>query len=184
MLALLRRIKDTWSWVRFAYQLAVFLGITGVLGSVAASVWAVIVGVPMPIALMAGYCTLVGAVYLAMAPLAYRALSHTPANAAPKKKVVIPNYAAWRHLDAYEMQDAAKLWSNVDPNSPSTNESVAWFEVFKAKVIKKEFEIVCKNASTKDYEYSEPHEFTKIKKTSLKKFAADHGYDPIFLRDS
>jgi len=36
---------------------------------------------------MAGYCTLVGAVYLSMAPLAYRALTQSPANKIKKRKL-------------------------------------------------------------------------------------------------
>jgi hypothetical protein len=179
----LERFRDAFNWGWLAYRVIYVLAISGILSAVGGAVWAIMIGVPLPIAIMAGYCTFVGAVYLGIAPLAYRVLSEVPRRTLPAKARVAPDYSAWRHLDAYEMQDAAKLWCEVDPNSPSTNRSVAWYEVFKAKVIKREFEIVYKN-STRGYEYSEPNEFTKIKKQSLKKFAGDNGYDPIFLRDS
>jgi hypothetical protein len=102
------RIKATWSWARFAWQLVIFFGLSGVLASVGGSVWAMIQDVPTPIALMVGYCTFVGAVYLAMAPLAYRALAQSPVLKTEKKKT-IPNYVAWRHLESYEIRDASKL---------------------------------------------------------------------------
>jgi hypothetical protein len=178
---LLIRIKDTWSWGRFAWQLAGALGITGLISSVGGSVWAVILGVPLPIALMVGYCTLVGAVYLAMAPLAFRVLAVSPQTAtAPVRKKPTPNYTAWRHLNLYELQDAAKLWADVDPNSSGTNDSIAWFEVFRAKIKERELEIEPKYASERKAEMDNPTEFTKIKKDSLKKFAERHGYDRPF----
>jgi len=111
----LSRIKSTWSWVRFAWGLAAFLGLTGIITSAGGMVWALIIGVPKPIALMAGYCTLVGAVYLAMAPLVYRALAQSPANASENRKPEPPNYAAWRLLSDYTLEDAAYLWCDVDP---------------------------------------------------------------------
>src|SRR5579871_5010757 len=130
----LTRIRDAFNWGLFAYRLIVLLAATGVLGSLGGAVWAMLIGVPLPIAIMAGYCTFVGAVYLAIAPLAYRALSEVPRRTQVAKKPPTPNYSAWRHLEAYELQDAAKLWAEIDPNSGSTYDSSAWAEVFKAKI--------------------------------------------------
>ncbi|MEA2914183.1 MAG: hypothetical protein QOJ15_6264 [Bradyrhizobium sp.] len=89
------------------------LAATGVLGGIGGAMWAVLTGVPLPIAIMAGYCTVVGAVYLAIAPLAYRVLSQIPKRAVSKKAPLVPNYTAWRRLDVYEVQDAAKLWVDI-----------------------------------------------------------------------
>jgi hypothetical protein len=111
------------------------LGLTGILSAFGGTVGAVIIGVPTPIALMAGYCTLVGAVYLAMAPLAYRALAQSPANKTEKDKIT-PNYVAWRHLESYEIGHAAKLWCDIDPNSTSTLDTNAWVAAFLAAVKK------------------------------------------------
>ncbi|SRR6266849_7026754 len=135
MWAWLGRIKDTWSWGRFAGQLAGALGITGLVSSVGGAVWAVVLGVPLPIALMVGYCTLVGAVYLAMAPLAYRALAQSPANSMEKERIT-PNYVAWRHLESYEIRHAARLWCGVDPAQESTLDTNAWTHAFIAAVKK------------------------------------------------
>jgi|SRR6478609_456153 len=74
---LVRRAKEFWSWYSFAVG-TLGLAVTGVGIAVGGAVWLLKSGVPLPIAIMAGYCTLVGAVYLTMAPLAYRALKQEP----------------------------------------------------------------------------------------------------------
>jgi uncharacterized membrane protein YfcA len=107
MLALLRRIKDTWSWGRFAWQVAAAFGLTGLIGSAAGTVWAVIQGVPLPIALMVGYCTLVGAVYLAMAPLAFRALSNSTTSIPAESAKTKPDYKTWSHIQSLSVAQAA-----------------------------------------------------------------------------
>jgi hypothetical protein len=135
----LERFRDAFNWGWLAYRIVWVLVATGIASAVGGGVWAVIIGVPMPIALMAGYCTLVGAVYLAMAPLAYRALAQSPANK-PGKKKIVPNYVAWRHLESYNIADAAKLWCDIDPLGNGTTDSAAWAEAFKAEVKKETLE--------------------------------------------
>jgi hypothetical protein len=77
------------------WQLSGALGFTGLIGSTGGALWAIVLGVPTPIALMVGYCTLVGAVYLAMAPLAYRALAQSPSNQIAAQSKTAPDYKAW-----------------------------------------------------------------------------------------
>lgn len=180
-----KRIKDTWSWGRFAWQLASVLGVTGLITSFGGGVWAVIIGVPVPIALMAGYCTLVGAVYLAMAPLAYRALAQSPANKIEKKRI-IPNYVAWRHLESYQIIDASKLWCDIDPNATSTPDTSAWVQAFIAAVKRGDLALEYYSSSY-DRQAREKHNPTsdsKITRASLQAFAKATGHDPIFLRDT
>jgi hypothetical protein len=178
------RIKDTWSWGRFAWQLAAALGLSGFLGSIAGTVLAMIQGVPTPIAMMVGYCTLVGAVYLAMAPLAYRVLAQTPANKIEKKKI-IPNYVAWRHLESYPITDAAKLWCEVDPNALSTPDTAAWTQAFIAAAKKGDLtiEYYSSEYSRQEREKHNPSSDSKITRVSLQAFAKATGHAPIFLRD-
>jgi hypothetical protein len=177
----LRQIRDTFNWGLFAYRLVVVLGLTGVVSAIGGAVWAVIIGVPTPIALMAGYCTLVGAVYLAMAPLAHRALAQSPANK-PKREKIVPNYVAWRHLESYEIGDAAKLWSEIDPRADSTTDSAAWAEAFKAEVKKGTLELdyYSENRERQRYEKTNPTTDSSVTRASLKKFAKDRGHDPFF----
>jgi hypothetical protein len=179
------RFRDTFNWGWLAYRVIYVLAISGILSAVGGSVWAVVIGVPLPIAIMAGYCTVVGAVYLAMAPLAYRALAQSPANK-PEKRKIIPNYTAWRHLESYGIYDAAKLWCDVDPIGNGTPDSAAWAEAFKAEVKKGslKLEYYSDDGSRQLYEKSNPTTDSKVTRESLKKFGKDRGHDPIFLRDS
>src|SRR5216684_6080923 len=107
MWAWLGRIKDTWSWGRFAGQLAGALGITGLISSVGGAVWAVILGVPTPIALMVGYCTLVGG---------RRALAQSPSNQSTSQSKTAPDYKAWSLVKLITLGDAAYLWCDRDPH--------------------------------------------------------------------
>lgn len=91
-LRIVKKAKELWSWYSFAAGISA-LSITGIGFAVGGAVWLVNAGFPMPLALMAGYCTLVGAVYLAMAPLAYRALVSVPTVKVPfesPKKITPP----------------------------------------------------------------------------------------------
>jgi hypothetical protein len=72
---LLERFRDVFNWGWLAYRVVWVLVATGVASAIGGAVWAMLIGVPLPIAIMAGYCTLVGAVYLAIAPMAYRAVA-------------------------------------------------------------------------------------------------------------
>ncbi len=98
-----------WGWL--AYRVVWVLFATGIATAMGGGVWAVLIGVPLPIAIMAGYCTLVGAVYLAIAPLAYRALAQSPANnSSPQPNKITPDYKVWSHIKVLGLQQAAFLW--------------------------------------------------------------------------
>jgi hypothetical protein len=77
--------------------------------SVGGAVWAVIIGVSTPIAIMAGYCTLVAAVYLGMAPMAYKVLVSVGAGARPvRKPLPPPDYMMWLHVEYLTLEQAAR----------------------------------------------------------------------------
>lgn len=190
MLDWFRKIKAAWSWARFAWQLVIFFGLSGLLASVVGSIWAVILGVPLPIALMVGYCTLVGAVYLAMAPLAYRALAQSPANTrsvkSPKRPEP-PNYPAVRLMHQYSLQAAGKLWADVDQNAQSTYDSESWFQVLKGAIQRGEllFESAApRNRDVVVREQANPGYSTIVTRKNLQKFAVSINQDPTFLRDA
>jgi hypothetical protein len=189
MWAWLGRIKDTWSWGRFAWQLAGALGITGLVTSVGGSVWAVITGVPIPIAIMAGYCTLVGTVFLAMAPLAYRALANSPSNAPAKgTSKIAPDYKTWRHIQTPTIRQAAHLWNDRDPAEVSETADVeVTIEFFIDAIKRGDLPVALWNgANQNDYRQAKafPDASNRVRRSDLKPFATKHGYDPIFLRDS
>jgi hypothetical protein len=177
------RIKSTWSWARFAWQLAIFFGLSGFLASVAGSITAVIQGVPVPIALMVGYCTLVGAIYMAMAPLAFRVLS-AASGSVPKKDIFKPNYAAVRLMHEYTLKDASHLWCDIDQNGKNTRESEAWYQALTSAIQRGELEFEPKITAHYGRELRNPEWSTRIPREALKKYAAKINQDPIFLRDS
>jgi hypothetical protein len=183
----LRKIKDTWSWGRFAWQLAGALGVTGLISSVGGAVWAVILGVPTPIALMVGYCTLVGAVYLAMAPLAYRALAQSPSNKSVSQSKTAPDYKAWGLVKLISLGDAAHLWCDHDPHvDTSAPEIETWLNVFKDAVRSKELRVTLGDwADSGDIRQATmfPDAGTRVKRSDLSQYAKAKGYDPRFLRD-
>jgi hypothetical protein len=194
---LLEWFKDLWSWAGIVWALlglfGLAAGIAGLATSIGGTVWAIAVGIPIPIAIMVGFCVFGIGVYLAMAPLMYRVLMRAAVpiiaemNAADAEKPRRePAYVAWRLLDCYELNDAAKLWCDLDPGSPSTRDTVAWAEAFKSAI--KQKEIVIETRFPNDfrmtqYENEHPAADTRITRESLKGFAKKTGTDPVFLRD-
>lgn len=79
MRRILACIKAAVDWAGSIYAVLGFFGGTAIASSIAVTVggvvWAVIARVPVPILVMAAYCTLAGGVCLSVVPLAYRALS-------------------------------------------------------------------------------------------------------------
>src|SRR5262245_39345783 len=94
----LERFRDWFNWGWLAYRIIWILVVSGILGSVGGAVWSVLIGVPTPIAIMAGYCTLVAAIYLALAPVAFRALSAQSPGVATLAKAPV-DYKTWSHVD-------------------------------------------------------------------------------------
>ena len=78
-------------------------------------------------------------------PWRSRLPSFVASAAASENSTSVPNYTAWRHLDAFELQDATKLWTEIDPNDASSGDSIAWAEVFKSKIVSGGFEIISRN---------------------------------------
>jgi hypothetical protein len=192
----IKRIKDVHSWFKFVFDVLGYLGlsafISGLIASIGGGAWAVIKGVPIPIAAMAAYCTFVCGVYLMMIPLVLRKLT-TPASivpvAPPAKKQKIPqppNYAACRLVSTYRLDEAAHLWCDIDPNDSSTYDTIAWEKVLRAKIQEKVLKVKTEWPSDRrmqEHEITEPGDSTRITRLSLQEFAKSSGFDPKFLRD-
>jgi hypothetical protein len=195
MLGAVKKVKDAWSWIKFVADMLGILGllavVTGLGASIGGAVWAVITGVPIPIAIMAGYCTLIGAVYLTMAPMILRSLMRPIEIAAGQenqaKKKAKPNYAAIRHIEIFTLGAVSRLWVDIDPNEGSNLETRAWLEALEDAVRRKEIPIVSRHKEydrdLKVYEIEHPDMDTKVTKAALRQFAKRHKYDPRFLRD-
>jgi len=184
----LRKFKESWGWLKFIWDMLGLLGVAGFAAGLGASVggavWARMSGVPLPLVLMAAYCTFVGAVYLAMAPAIIKTLSvaQTPL---PIKGTNKPNYAAVKLIHRFTIGDAARLWCDIDQNAKGTYESVAWQEAFIAAVERGDLDFIPKSEDRRmqEYEKSRPDSSTIISRESLQEFAAANGQNPKFLRD-
>jgi hypothetical protein len=191
----LRRIRATWSWARFAWQVAIFFGVSGFLASIGGSIWAMILGVPTPIALMVGYCTLVGAVYLAMAPLAYRLITAEPrtTNTLDQR----PDYKAWKIVSVLDIREAAYLWREIEPENPGMmvpTKVSGWIRALVDQVMTAKLDFIPDLTNNpgapninpdviKHHQRVHANWNTKLTRAELQKFAKANGYNPAFLRD-
>jgi hypothetical protein len=184
----IRWSKEAVEWAVAIWHILGWLGfasiISGLAISVGGGVWAVIIGVPLPIAIMAGYCTFIGAVFLTMSPMAFRSLTNIR-QAAPKTKIEPLTYEAWRHVDQFTISAAARLWSDIDPNEADTVKTAAWQNAFIAAIKKGEMGIVPKGFghAAEEYECNHADWATNVTREELKKFAKKYGYAPRFLDD-
>lgn len=149
---------------------------------------AVVAGVPIPIAIMVGYCTLVGAVYLAMAPLAYRALAASPSNATQPVLKNPPDYKTWSHIQMLSVRQAAHLWSEQDPNVLSDAPEVdMWANVLTDAIRRRELPVTLgewAEAHDRKWAILTPNLDTTMLRRDLIAFAKSKGFDPRFLRDT
>ena len=120
-----RKIREAIAWIAAIGHVLGWLGwlsiVTGFAVSVGGAVWAMITGVPIPIAVMAGFCTLVGAVYLMMAPAIFQSLVRPlkEQTNTHKPEKISPDYKAWGHIQRLTIFQAAHLWCDRDPNIES-----------------------------------------------------------------
>jgi len=188
---LLAWLKSLVDWAGTAFTLIGWFGgsawITGIGIAVGGAIWAVVRGVPVPIAIMAGYCTLAGGVVLAMAPLAYRALSRIAAapvhqDGAPTRK---PNPDAWQHLPKYTLQQAACLLADVVPPSVGIPEGdpAAWFATLAAEIQSKKVNYIPESLDYVNIPggFLPPAEIAEISREELQRFAERHRIRPRFL---
>lgn len=196
MLGKIKKVKDAHSWFKFVFDVLGYLGlsalVSGLIASIGGGVWAVIKGVPIPIAAMVAYCTLVCGICLTMVPLVLRKLAaRSPIATAgvpekQQKTTQPPNYAACRLVPTYRLDEASHLWCDIDPNDSDTYDTAAWYKVLKAKIQERVLKVKTEWPSDRrmqEHEITDPGDSTRITRLSLQEFAKSNGFDPRFLRD-
>jgi hypothetical protein len=184
---LIARVKSVVDWVGTVWTVVGLLGLTTAITGIGGTIWAVIIGVPKPIAIMAGYCTIVGGVYLTVFPLAYRAFSRIAASPAPHGAVAPqkPNAAVWQHVPKFTLYQAACLLADVTPvwRIPEGSDAQAWFDTLRAEIQSKQITYI-----PTGFEYVsapggniKPVEGTEISREELQRFAERHRIRPRFL---
>ena len=205
------KAKNIYGWFKFAWEVVWgaigWLGLapllTGLVITVIAVAGAFFRALPWPFIVMGAFCMLVGAIYLAMAPLAFKILivarDATKAIAAaalasdvgagkPKKQLVYVHYEPWSHVDQFTVREAAFLWNDLEPSVSSnlTSEVAAWIEALQAAIRKGEIKFKPRRANDRqaiEYERQNPDVNTVVYRESLIEFAGRHGYGPKFLID-
>ena len=160
------------------------LGLVVLSGGIAlaafCTAWAVQTGVPYPIALAVGYCTLACSACAVVALVPILGSAPTATNAEGTQ----PNYAAWNLVTTFRVSDASRLWCDIEPGCAASQESLAWSQAMLAAIKSGELPI-CKRAGaskeTIDRERENPNWATEIERAALKSWADSHGHLPRFL---
>jgi hypothetical protein len=157
---------------------------TGVAIAVGGTIWAVLVNVPAPIAIMAGYCTLVGA--LCATVMLRMKSAPTPSEAPVVSSGPTTHFAAWRLVNKFSVSDASRLWCDLEPGSTVTQETIAWARVLLDAISRGELAMVEKPGARREaieHERNNPTWHTEMTREALTAWAKSHGFDPRFLRD-
>jgi hypothetical protein len=180
-------VKSLVDWAGTGWTVIGLLGLTAAITGIGGAIWAAIIGVPTPIAIMAGYCTIVGGVYLTVLPLAYRAFSRIATSPAPHDAAVPqkPSAATWQHVPQFTLYQAACLLAEVTPvlGRSLEGDAEAWFVTLCAEIRSKKLPYI---RSIHDHQYSfkdgyHPHRDTEISRAEFQRFAERHGIRPRFL---
>jgi hypothetical protein len=184
----LKKVKDVYSWYSFASGIAGLTGISLIVSPVVALVvgvvGAAIKGVPWPITLMAGFCTLVAVIYLIALPIFIKSAIHS---ASPNiaDEPIRPHWEAWKHVEKFTVREAAYLLMNLDPSTHSKDPKIdAWMKALRAAIRTGDLDFI--NAtkpgmvsigSLREY----PSESTEIPKLALIDFAKRNNIDLKYL---
>jgi len=157
------------------------LGVT-FLFAIGCTGWAIYEGVSLPLALMGGYCTIIAGIALFVAQLV---LTHLSAKEAPAQTTRKPNYAAWKLVNTLNVSNTSRLWCDIEPGHPATQESMAWAAAILDAIKSGALPIHPKPHATKEMiarEQANPGWNTEVTRDALRAWAEKHGHCPTFLR--
>jgi len=165
--------------VRSAIGLSVLAAVAlGVALAVGCTLWAIQEGVPHALAIMVGYCTVASSACLGTALVAVQ-------GAAAKKNSTVakrgPNYAAWKVVGNLSVSDASRLWCDIEPGCPASQESIAWGTAMLDAI--KRGELPASATGSASQGQSNPNWHTKIARDALKSWAQGLGHSPRFLQN-
>jgi hypothetical protein len=158
---------------------------TGAILALACTIWAILEGVAPPLAIMVGYCALVGSACLCTALLVIQNLATKVSPVVAKRQ---PNYAAWKLVSKLSITDASRLWCDIEPGCPGSQESIAWGMAMIDAVKRGELVISPRDGtrvagqSAGSQEQNNPTWHTQIARDALKSWAKAHGHSPQFLQ--
>jgi hypothetical protein len=154
----------------------------GMVLAVGGSALAIHEGVPYPLAIMVGYCTVVGS---ACSGALFNVRKPAPAKATPVSTHRDPSYAAWKLVSKFRISDASRLWCDIEPGSPASQESIAWGTAMLDAVKRGELPAIAKAGTSQAanaQEQRNPTWSTEIAREDLISWAKAHGHSPRFLQ--
>ena len=153
----------------------------GAILAIACTAWAIHDGVPHPLAIMIGYCTLVGSASLGATLSAAQSVA-AKASSIPAKRE--PNYAAWKLVSKLRISDASRLWCGIEPGAPESQESIAWGIALLDAVKRGELTAIPRSSgqAPNGQEQKNPSWSTEIGRDELISWARAHGHSPRFLQ--
>ena len=190
----LKKVKNVYSWYSFASGIAGLTGLSLIISPVVALVVGVIgsaiKGVPWPITVMAGFCTLVAGAYLIALPIFIKsAMQAASPNIADEP--IKPHWDAWKHVEKFTVHQAACLLMNLDPSThPKDPKITAWMDGLCAAIRTKQLDFIprittLQHASaaeiSKSLQRQEASSTTEIPKESLMDFAKRNNIDLKYL---
>ena len=155
---------------------------SGVALAVCCTVWAIHEGVPQPLAIMIGYCTVVGSAILCAVLLVIQRLTAKASAIGTRRE---PNYAAWKLVSRLSVSDASRLWCDIEPGCPASQESIAWGIAMLDAVKRSELLVSARagaGQAASVQEQSNPNWNTEIAREGLISWAQAHGHSPRFLQ--
>ncbi len=165
-------------------ELIVFCG--GLLLTTCCTWLAIAQGAGVPMALMAGYCSLVATIALVVV---FHVLKNPAAQVVPAAAVAAapqqPNYSAWKLVSQMNVANASRLWCDIEPGHPYTRDSMAWATAMLDAIKTGALPIASKPNTAKEVierERTNPTWHTEISREALQSWAKANGHNPEFLR--
>ena len=171
--------------LRFFFGLseALVMGL-GIVLTICGSVWATQESVALPVILMVAYCMLLTTVALVIALCVLRNASTK--SVSPKPAASGVNLSAWKLHNTFNVSNASRLWCNVEPGHPYTQESAAWASAMLDAVRNGTLAIVSRPGAGEEAvlrERANPTWHTMIARDALRSWAEQHGRCPAFLQN-
>ena len=164
-------------------SLGIAIVLIGFCIAVGGTLWAIALDVPYPLAIMSGYCTFIASACLGAVLMVLR---KAPTQTEPVSAIRgQPNYAAWKLVSKYSVSDASRLWCDIEPGCPASQESIAWAHAILDAIKRGELSIIPRTGLSEAISGSEqanPTWHTEVARDALISWAQTHGHAPRFLQ--
>lgn len=155
----------------------------GIVLAICGSLWAIQENVALPVVLMMAYCMLLTTAALAVALCVLR--NSSTKSVAAKPAAHGANLSAWKLLSHFNVSNASRLWCDVEPGHPYTQESAAWASAMLDAIRTGALPIVPRPGAGEEAvtrERANPTWHTVVARDALKSWAEQHGRCPSFLQ--